>query len=166
MRILSLCQAYAVSCGHSFCGDCWSQYLTMKINEEVHERVPPVARSVLTSRLTSAQGQKSSHLTCMGHKCNVRVDESTVEKVLLTLRPGRTDAVVSHHRARGHPSLQLVAPETFEKYMGFLLSSYVDDHPLLAWCPAPGCGRAVKVKELGFVCPSRSRDSFSVETID
>lgn len=91
-------ESYAVSCGHTFCGDCWGNYLTLKINEE---------------------GQKSSHLTCMGHKCNVRVDEATVEK--------------------------LVAPDVFDKYMGFLLSAYVDDHPLLTWCPAAGCGRAIKI---------------------
>jgi len=91
-------EAHAISCGHSFCAECWGHYLTMKINEE---------------------GQKSSHLTCMGHNCGVRVDEATVEK--------------------------LVAPEVFDKYMDFLLKAYVDDNPLLTWCPKPGCNKAIKI---------------------
>jgi len=39
---------------------------------------------------------------------------------------------------------QLVAPEVFDKYMDFLLKAYVDDNPLLTWCPKSGCNKAIK----------------------
>jgi ariadne-1 len=59
--------SYALQCGHRVCTDCWCMYLSKKIAEE----------------------GKSSKIQCLFQKCNVIVDEKTVER--------------------------LVAPETFQK---------------------------------------------------
>jgi ariadne-1 len=90
--------ACAVSCGHCFCIDCWRSYLTLKINEE---------------------GQKAGNIPCMGNRCIARVDDTTIERVVLG--------------------------EVFKKYKDSLLAAYVGDNPLLNWCPASRCGRAIKI---------------------
>ncbi len=46
-------------CGHRFCQDCYSQYLTMKITEEGESR----------------------HISCPGSGCKLIVDEKTVESI-------------------------------------------------------------------------------------
>jgi len=56
---------------------------------------------------------------CPAPKCKVRVHEDAVHK--------------------------LVKPDLFEKYQSFLLKSYVDDNPVVKWCPSPGCTYTVRV---------------------
>lgn len=50
-------QSYALQCGHRACTVCWGTYLTKKIKEE----------------------GESSRIQCLFDKCNVIVDEKTVE---------------------------------------------------------------------------------------
>lgn len=38
----------------------------------------------------------------------------------------------------------LVDPEMFVKYSNFVLKSFVDDNPLVKWCPAPGCTYTIR----------------------
>ena len=58
--------AVAVSCGHSFCSDCWRQYFKVKIEEE---------------------GMNITNLNCMAKGCKTKVDLSTVSRVLGNTSP-------------------------------------------------------------------------------
>eukprot|EP01088_Endostelium_zonatum_P021945 TRINITY_DN899_c0_g1_i2.p1 TRINITY_DN899_c0_g1~~TRINITY_DN899_c0_g1_i2.p1 ORF type:complete len:708 (-),score=184.29 TRINITY_DN899_c0_g1_i2:63-1970(-) len=53
--------AVSVSCGHSFCVDCWRSYFKVKIEEE---------------------SLNITNITCMGRGCKTKVDLSTVSRVL------------------------------------------------------------------------------------
>jgi ariadne-1 len=66
-------KSYALQCGHRACTVCWGTYLTKKIKEE----------------------GESSKVQCLFDKCNVVIDETTVEL--------------------------LVTPETFERYISLFL---------------------------------------------
>lgn len=50
-----------LTCHHIFCRSCWSEYLSLKINEE---------------------GQKAGLVTCMAHKCRTPVDEAHVARLV------------------------------------------------------------------------------------
>jgi ariadne-1 len=84
----------ALSCHHRFCNSCWREYLTVKINE----------------------GQSTS-LHCLQFKCNLRVDESIVKRI--------------------------VEPEVFDKFARFVITSFVEDNHNVKWCPTPNCGNAI-----------------------
>ncbi|CAJ0841809.1 2088_t:CDS:2 [Entrophospora sp. SA101] len=86
----------ALSCGHRFCKDCYEHYLTQKIKEEGESR----------------------RILCMANKCNVIVDETTVE--------------------------MLVDKDINERYRNLLNRTYVDDNENLHWCPAPSCEYAIE----------------------
>ena len=53
-------ESYALQCGHRACTTCWNTYLTKKIREE----------------------GESSRVQCLFDKCNVVVDEKTVEQLV------------------------------------------------------------------------------------
>jgi len=44
---------------------------------------------------------------------------------------------------------QLVNPQTYERYKTYLLRSFVEDNPHVKWCPAPGCGHAIRCERSG-----------------
>ncbi|KAL8292392.1 hypothetical protein RQP46_001004 [Phenoliferia psychrophenolica] len=89
-------ETLALSCDMRFCRACYSQYVTAKIMDE----------------------SESRRIQCMGSKCNVVLDEKTVEL--------------------------LVEPETLARYRSLLNRTYVDDDSHLVWCPAPNCEYAVE----------------------
>ncbi|ORY88042.1 hypothetical protein BCR35DRAFT_301941 [Leucosporidium creatinivorum] len=89
-------ETLALSCDHRFCKSCYAQYVTSKVVDEGESR----------------------RIQCMGSKCNVIVDEKTVEL--------------------------LVEEEVLERYRSLLNRTYVDDSTSLRWCPAPNCDYALK----------------------
>mmetsp|Transcript_42957 Transcript_42957/g.108434 ORF Transcript_42957/g.108434 Transcript_42957/m.108434 type:complete len:526 (-) Transcript_42957:588-2165(-) len=56
----------------------------------------------------------------------------------ICIRPGCTEVV--HEKAYK----KLVSPELYSKYEHYLLRSFVEDNPLVKWCPAPGCIYAIR----------------------
>lgn len=88
-------ETLALSCDMRYCKDCYAQYLTAKIVDEGESR----------------------RIQCMGSKCNVIVDEKTIEL--------------------------LVKPDVLERYRTLLNRTYVDDDSHLRWCPAPNCEYAI-----------------------
>jgi len=68
--------------------------------------------------LKISEGPECVYATCPAPKCRVRVHDSTVRN--------------------------LVGQQFYEKYAGFVLKSFVDDNPLVKWCPAPGCGYCIR----------------------
>ncbi|KAL0078784.1 hypothetical protein F4703DRAFT_1905949 [Phycomyces blakesleeanus] len=89
-------ETVAIACGHRFCRTCYAHYLTQKIREEGESR----------------------RVECPQDKCNVIVDEVTVEI--------------------------LVDDKTFSKYRELLNRTFVDDSDHLRWCPAPDCEYAIE----------------------
>jgi len=79
-------------------------------------------RQYLTISITQ-EGRKSNLLTCMARGCKVAMEQSMVEK--------------------------LVDKEVFEKYKNFVVDTFVDNHPMMNWCPGPGCSNAIRVKTPG-----------------
>ena len=89
-------ETVCVACGHRFCRGCYEHYLRQKIREEGESR----------------------RIECPQDKCNVIVDEKTVQ--------------------------QLVDPQTNQKYRTLLNRTFVDDNDYLRWCPAPDCEYAIE----------------------
>ncbi|GBC07666.1 hypothetical protein RclHR1_07600005 [Rhizophagus clarus] len=86
----------ALSCGHKFCKDCYEHYLTQKIKE----------------------GDENLRILCMANKCNVIVDEKTVELA--------------------------VNKDIHDRYRTLLSRAYVNDSEYLRWCPGPNCEYAIE----------------------
>lgn len=82
---------YSLSCGDSFCRDCWAMHFETQISLGI-----------------------STGIGCMAPKCDVRVPEDLVLKLL-----------------RG--------PHLREKYLQFAFQDYVKSHPELRFCPGPNC---------------------------
>ncbi|CAI8030003.1 E3 ubiquitin-protein ligase arih1 [Geodia barretti] len=61
---------------------------------------------------------RSQSIQCPASHCSIVVDEATVLRLLRK-------------------------PEVRKKYQLLITSSFVQDHPHLRWCPAPGCSHAV-----------------------
>jgi ariadne-1 len=61
---------------------------------------------------------ESVSILCMAHKCRCLVSEDVVRSC--------------------------TRPDIYRRYVGFLAKAFVDDHPNIKWCPAPGCGNAVR----------------------
>lgn len=61
---------------------------------------------------------RSQSIQCPASHCSIVVDEATVLQLLRE-------------------------PEVRRKYQLLITSSFVQDHPHLRWCPAPGCSNAV-----------------------
>jgi ariadne-1 len=74
-------------------------------------------RDYLTMQIQEGQ---STLLHCMHYQCNLRVAESVVKRI--------------------------VAPEVFDKYARFVISSFVEDNDNVKWCPTPNCGNAVSAE--------------------
>lgn len=89
-------ETVCVACGHRFCKTCYVHYLQQKIQNEGESR----------------------RIECPQDKCNVIVDEKTVEK--------------------------LVDSKTMAKYRTLLNRTFVDDNDFLRWCPAPDCEYAIE----------------------
>lgn len=97
MDDVELSDTTELNCGHRFCNDCWTSYVTIKINEGF-----------------------SRNIKCMAPKCNIKFDEGLI--------PQLVDAVCC------------------ARYTDSLINSFVEDNPLVKWCPSvPHCGNAVKV---------------------
>ena len=62
-----------------------------------------------------------AHITCLARKCTCVVTEGLV-------------------KAR-------VSVQLFEKFLSFVTKSYVDNNPEVKWCPAPGCGKALRMDQ-------------------
>eukprot|EP00727_Mastigamoeba_balamuthi_P006430 m51a1_g2407 putative ubiquitin-protein ligase (716) ;mRNA; f:774107-776751 len=81
--------------------------------------------SYLTLKINEGQ---SCFITCPAHKCSLIVDQELVERI--------------------------VPKELYAKYVAFITKSFVDDNPDVKWCPAPGCGNALKadqcIKGIGY----------------
>ncbi|ORX55054.1 hypothetical protein DM01DRAFT_1030428 [Hesseltinella vesiculosa] len=84
-----------VACGHRFCFTCYQHYLTQKIRDG-----------------------ESRRIECPQDKCNVIVDEATVQRI--------------------------VAERTMIRYRELLNRTFVDDIDHLRWCPAPDCEYAIE----------------------
>ncbi|KAI7858327.1 hypothetical protein BDC45DRAFT_499369 [Circinella umbellata] len=89
-------ETVCVACGHRFCRGCYEHYLRQKIREEGESR----------------------RIECPQDKCNVIVDEKTVQR--------------------------LVDSQTNQKYRTLLNRTFVDDNDYLRWCPAPDCEYAIE----------------------
>lgn len=92
----------ALQCGHAFCNECYSTFLTHKIDDEGHE---------------------CYFARCPEPKCKLIVREAFVRSLV--------------------PDGEVLA--RYSKAAD-LARSYVDDQPLLKWCPAADCTYAVKGK--------------------
>lgn len=64
------------------------------------------------------EGPECVYATCPAPKCKLRVHENTMRA--------------------------LVTPVLFDKYQNFVLKTFVDDNPLVKWCPAPGCENCIR----------------------
>jgi len=71
-------------------------------------------RDYLTMKI---QEGESTSLHCPHFKCNLRVDDSIVKK--------------------------LVEPEVYDKFIRFVIKSFVEDNGSIKWCPTPDCGNAI-----------------------
>ncbi|ORZ02979.1 hypothetical protein BCR43DRAFT_429492 [Syncephalastrum racemosum] len=89
-------ETVCVTCGHRFCMTCYVHYLRQKIRDEGESR----------------------RIECPQDKCNVIVDEKTVER--------------------------LVDADTNRRYRELLNRTFVDDNDFLRWCPAPDCEYAIE----------------------
>lgn len=90
----------ALQCGHAYCNECYSTFLTHKIDDEGHE---------------------CYFARCPEPKCKLIVREAFVRSLL------PEGDVMSRYLKAADPA-----------------RSYVDDQPLLKWCPAADCTYAVK----------------------
>jgi ariadne-1 len=68
--------------------------------------------------LKIASGPECTSASCPAPKCKAKVHEDTYKA--------------------------LVEKDMFERYANFIIKSFVDDNPLVKWCPAPGCGFTIK----------------------
>jgi ariadne-1 len=98
----------AMACNHRFCVDCYRTYLEQKIRIDGESR----------------------RIQCMEEKCNIVVDEHTVEMV--------------------------VSPALVERYKILLNRTYVDDANNLRWCPAPNCEFAIECNIAGSASRERN----------
>jgi len=64
------------------------------------------------------EGPECAYATCPAPKCKVKAHEIAFKS--------------------------LVSPPMYEKYQIFLLKSFVNDNPLVKWCPAPGCSYTIR----------------------
>ncbi|KAI9309327.1 hypothetical protein BJ944DRAFT_173160 [Cunninghamella echinulata] len=88
-------ETVSVACEHRFCKTCYQHYLKQKIFEG-----------------------ESRRIECPQDKCNVIVDENTVQLI--------------------------VDEKTNGRYRELLNRTFVDDNDYLRWCPAPDCEYAVE----------------------
>ncbi|XP_055688985.1 potential E3 ubiquitin-protein ligase ariadne-2 [Lutzomyia longipalpis] len=91
---------FSLSCSDSFCRDCWATHFETQINQGI-----------------------STAIGCMEPKCNNRVPEDMVLKLLRS----------SHMR---------------EKYLQFAFYDYVKSHPELRFCPGPNCQIIIRSQDL------------------
>ncbi|MGH0115362.1 UNVERIFIED_CONTAM: hypothetical protein FKN15_006790 [Acipenser sinensis] len=146
-----------LECGHKFCMQCWSEYLTTKIIEE-------------------GMGQT---ISCPAHSCDILVDDNTVmrlitdSKVKLKYQHLITNSFVEcnrqlkwcpapdcHHVVKvqypdakpvrckcGRQFWRLITDSKVKlKYQHLITNSFVECNRQLKWCPAPDCHHVVKVQ--------------------
>jgi len=114
----------SMSCGHSFCSDCWRQHIRIKV--------------------TDGQARR---LRCMGFKCGAVCDEDVVMHLLTTATstPAPPEPEAGGACSSGVASLS--DGEVAVRYKRVLLESYIEDNQRVKWCPSvPHCGNAIKVK--------------------
>jgi ariadne-1 len=68
--------------------------------------------------LKISEGPECVYATCPAPKCKVRVHEEAYEA--------------------------LVDSDMYDKYSHYVLKSFVDDNPLVKWCPAPNCTYSIR----------------------
>ncbi|XP_003382988.1 PREDICTED: E3 ubiquitin-protein ligase arih1-like [Amphimedon queenslandica] len=114
----STCGAAASSKQEYICDICMMSYSTdhMMGLECGHLFCRPCWNNYLTVMVMS-QGRAQT-LSCPATSCDIVVDEATVLELL-------TDG------------------EVRKKYQYLITNSFVQDHPLLKWCPSPGCCNAL-----------------------
>ena len=104
-----------LECGHFFCTECWDSYLRVMVMCE----------------------GRSQSIQCPASHCTIVVDEVTVLKLL---KDPKVHQMPSHILPL---TLCPPYPKVHRKYQLLITSSFVQDHPHLRWCPAPGCPHAV-----------------------
>lgn len=103
-----------------FCKDCWSQYLTVKINE---------GRDLIS---------------CQNLKCDIVVDDPTVDQLLTD------DKIKARYKRWITNSFVLVNILIDEHkkhnavYCQFDFSLFFQSDPLLEWCPGADCNNAIE----------------------
>lgn len=117
----------ALSCGHRFCNDCWKVLYSVYYCLESIE----MWQTYVTMKIKDGE---STHVKCMGSKCNNLFDESLIARypksVFLNME---TNSFI--------PSF--VDSTTLTKYNRFLVESYIVDSTRKKWCPSvPHCGNA------------------------
>ena len=91
-------QLFQMGCGHPFCKECWVQYLEENISSHGKEKI-----------------------TCPEYKCDIVVDEFTIEDLL---------------KAAGQE-------ETLARFYQRVADAIVQRRPTLRWCPSPHCDMVV-----------------------
>uniref|UniRef100_A0A6B2E970 RBR-type E3 ubiquitin transferase n=1 Tax=Phlebotomus kandelakii TaxID=1109342 RepID=A0A6B2E970_9DIPT len=91
---------FNLSCCHSFCRDCWATHFDTQIHQGI-----------------------STGIGCMAPKCDVRVPEDLVLKLLKS-------------------------PHMRDKYLQFAFHDNVKSHPELRFCPGPNCQIIIRSQDL------------------
>lgn len=91
---------HTITCDHSFCKDCWSMHFETQINQGI-----------------------STSICCMAPKCDVRVPEDLVLRLLC------------------RPQLRM-------RYQHFAFQDYVKSHPELRFCPGPNCQIIIRSQDI------------------
>lgn len=91
---------HTIPCDHCFCKDCWSTHFETQINQGI-----------------------STSICCMAPKCDVRVPEDLVLRLL------------------NRPPLRM-------RYQHFAFQDYVKSHPELRFCPGPNCQIIIRSQDI------------------
>lgn len=146
-------QAFALNCGHWFCADCWTAFLTSQIRHG--------AQCVTTTCPgMSCTNDKPNHTHKFGCSCREVVDESLFSRFVSSdayaslddaatpknssNSSAHSDSMMSTSTSSTSLSAQVRPPETLlSKYRYWLLCSFVEGQRFINWCPRPGCEHAV-----------------------
>ena len=122
----------SLACGHTFCDECWQQYLTLKVDggdvniccpePKCGLQVCPLHRLSPTVFLPTVSLPTVSPPLCLPLYVSLPLIPSPLPQV-----PSELVEKLCEERVTA-------------KFQGFLLDSFVNDSKTAVWCPRPSCG--------------------------